>query len=185
MREIEILFRVDEPIDDLIRRFRHLGHRGTQRIIDIYFTHPGMPQLDPIDYEIFESFRLRQKGPKTMLTWKHNHMKNGQYLYADEEEIAVEGFEPALRLLRSLGFKELVRIDNERTTFETDDYEIVVDNVNGLGILMEIEHRRPEARAAEEIVQEMHAFLKELGVTSIEELHLGKPELMLQRMERD
>lgn len=181
MREIEILFSVAEPKEQALRKLGQHACKGTQRIRDTYLSHPGIPGLSPVNgFELVESFRVRQKGEKTLLTWKRNHMDGSRYLYADEEEVQVES-EAITKLLLSLGFRELVRIENERTTFETAAYEIVLDEVQGLGLMMEIECKDPGDRPATEVMEEMRAFVRQSGIIIGEELHLGKPELMLRK----
>jgi adenylate cyclase, class 2 len=183
MREIEILFRVNEPLAAVMQKLQHYKYEGTEHITDIYLTHPSMPRLAPQGHDLLESFRIRRKG-KNFLTWKRNHMQDGRYLYADEEEVEVASFEATLHMLKSLGFQELVCIENKRATFMAENYEIVLDDVDGLGVLLEVEHKAPQDRPAQEVLHEMRQFLHKTGITLGEELHLGKPELMLQKQGR-
>lgn len=181
MKEIEILFRVAEPIGMIQEKLSAYTYEGMEQILDIYFTHPAIEDLQPVNGEICTSLRIRQKAGKTFLTHKRNHMQDGKYLYADEEEVEVSSFEKTVLLVQGLGFSELVRVENRRRTYVAGEYEIVVDEVKGLGLLLEIEHKMPGDRPAEEILEEMRGFLNKIGITIGEELNLGKPELLLKK----
>ena len=59
--------------------------------------------------------------------------------------VALEGVGTAVEehILDALGFTELVRIDNRKHTFTTDEYEVVLEDVKDLGVFLEVEAKLP------------------------------------------
>jgi len=181
-REIEISFMVEEPKEHALRKLHGFVNKGTQRITDIYLRHPQLKQFEPKHgYDISESFRLRKKNGKAFVTWKRNHMDGKTWQYADEEETEVASFDDMFKLLTSLGFEELVRVENERHVFTNDAYEIVLDDVEGLGLLLEVESKDPGERKSTDVMDEIRAFVNSTGLLVGDELHFGKPELLLKK----
>ncbi len=87
--------------------------------------------------------------------------------------------------MEQLGLKELVRIDNEKHTFTTPEYEIVFEDVRSLGYFLEVEKLKQVADDQVVIVkQNIRNFLAGLRLNLGTELNVGKPELMLAKMKK-
>jgi adenylate cyclase class IV len=75
-------------------------------------------------------------------------------------------------------FVDFVIIDRERATYKKDDYTIVIDNVNDLGMYMEIEYVTEEAVDFYEVKKQMLEFLHDL---EIKDINVGFVELFLRK----
>jgi adenylate cyclase class 2 len=188
MKEVEILVEVKESkrsaLDKLM--LSKIEDRGIQTISDIYYYDPMKKDLsiDPTsDRLIDNTFRLRSKNGKSLLTFKVKRFDDsGKWLYSDEYETEVSDHETAQKIIECLGLKPLVKIENERHVFVNDRYEIVLEDVKGLGLFLEVEAFGVEDDAdADKINQEISAFIQSLGVDVGEDADLGKPELMLKK----
>lgn len=86
------------------------------------------------------------------------------------------------RILGKLGLQELVIVNNKKHTFETTEYEIVVEDVEGLGVFLEVEYiGNSEKTSVDEIKKRIIQFIKDLNHKVGDELNSGKPELLLKK----
>ena len=81
-----------------------------------------------------------------------------------------------------MGLKELVRIDNNKHIFETEEFEIVLEEVKNLGLFLEVENKNLKG-TIKEIKNSILKFIKNLNF-KFEEMNQGKPELMLQELSK-
>ncbi len=186
MKEIEVLVEVKSPKEKILKVLGRFTTHGIKRTLDVYFVDPLRNDLQPDDNGFLRaSFRLRQKNGNCSITYKTDHFNNDEWLYSDEHETAVGDFEIALHIVEQLGLKELVRIDNEKHTFTTPEYEIVFEDVRSLGYFLEVEKLKQVADDQVVIVkQNIRNFLAGLRLNLGTELNVGKPELMLAKMKK-
>lgn len=105
-----------------------------------------------------------------------------QWSHSDEYETGIDNFDTALEIQKRLGFNELIRIDNTKYTYLTEEYEIVLEDVVGLGLFLEVEKiQQVSDDKALQTKEEIRSFLKTLGIEFGEEQNAGKPELMLRK----
>lgn len=184
MKEIEILVEVKSTKEQALKALEYFEYKGAKEVIDVYFTDPLREELQPdINGRLINSFRLRLKDGKASVAYKQDHFdSNLQWTHSDEHETEIGDFNTALEINRHLGLKELVRIDNTKHIYLTEDYEIVIEDVKDLGIFMEVEKlaQVPDEKV-QEIKQEIREFIKSLEIEVGEELNAGKPELMLRK----
>lgn len=137
---------------------------------------------DFLDNEVF--LRLRcQNDKKVILTAKKSKHKTGdQSLIKHEFEVVVDSIDEARGLLGLLGFKPAVQISKQRQTAHYRDFEICLDQIDGLGSFIELEKIGHED-AADKIQMELIAFLAELGISPSNKVNKGYDILMLE-MER-
>lgn len=89
------------------------------------------------------------------------------------------------RIFEKLGLQELVIINNKRHTFETPEYEIIVEDVEKLGVFLEVEYiGDSETVSVDEIKKRIMQFIKDLNLKVGSELNSGKPELLLKKTNR-
>ena len=103
------------------------------------------------------------------------------WIYSDEHEIEVSNFEIAKEILESLGLKELVSLDIEKNIFIKDDFEIVLEDVKDLGLFLEVEYLK-DTNSIDEIKKGIWNFIESLNIRISNELHEGKPQLMLRKL---
>ncbi len=193
MKEIEILFNLKEtaveaktkilnskPLDSEV--FREVK---TASVKDDYYYSEKFDDLN-VDKNgrLLASFRLREKDGKNIITYKHDHFDgNGVWQYSDEHETSFSDYGVLKLILEKLHFKPLVTIHNVKTILKNDLYEIVLEQVEGLGSFIEIEYDGKSNLSHSEAIEvkgEMIALIAHLGISVGEELNAGKPELMLK-----
>jgi adenylate cyclase, class 2 len=187
MKEIEILTEVRSDKETVIKSLSKFVNQGIKKTLDVYFFDPLRDELKPnSDGRLTRSFRIRQKNGKCSVAYKVDHFDNDIWTYSDEYETEIGDFEKAIKIIESLGMKELVRIDNEKHTYVSPDYEIVLEQVNDLGLYMEVEKLTEVSDDKVEVTkEEIRTFLKGLEIELGEEQNAGKPELMLRKRSQD
>lgn len=184
-REVEILVEVIDKKSYVLKKLRQLNFLGARKTLDIYFYDPVRKNLKPEkNNRLKECFRLRTKNNISYLTYKVDHFdKNGKWLYSDEHETEVANDGIALEIIKHLGLKELVKIENRKLTFLTNDYEIVLEDVKNLGLFMEVEalNTKPQENV-NKVKDKILNFISSLNIKVSRELNSGKPELMLKKM---
>lgn len=185
MKEIEILIEVKDTKENALAALKVFQFKKTLNVLDVYFTMDNLKELQPDQSgRLTNSFRLRKKEEKSYITYKVDHfIHESEWSHSDEYETEVKDFETAMKINKQLGFKELIRIDNVKHVFLTDQYEIVLEEVKDLGLFLEVE--KIAQVSDEEVVQtkeEIRAFIKTLNIKLGVEQNAGKPELMLRKI---
>lgn len=184
MKEIEILVEVFSTKEEALGALNKFKFLGEKSVLDIYFFDPEKDNLRPDkNFRLRESFRLRQKGQNNYITHKKDIFdEKDTWLYSDEEETKVENFEIAKNIIDNLGFKELVKIKILKYIFSYKNYEIIFEQVDNLGLFLEVELQGEEKETdVARIKEEIMTFIKSLQLNVGDELNAGKPELMLRR----
>ncbi|MCL5011978.1 MAG: class IV adenylate cyclase [Patescibacteria group bacterium] len=186
MREVEILVEVYDALADAKQKLAKFSYHGDKKTIDVYYVDPLRSALRPTEHnELKEVFRLREKDGACFLAYKVNHYDSSDiWTYSDEHEVEVSDFRTAENIIEHLGFKTLVEIRNVKHTYTTDRFEIVLEEVENLGTFLEVE--RHSISDSEDIIdakKEIWDFIKNLEIKVSDELHEGKPELMLKKIQ--
>jgi predicted adenylyl cyclase CyaB len=184
MKEIEILIEVKSAKEAALRALEIFSFQGVREVLDIYFFDPLRPdlQLDK-DGRLSRSFRLRQRDGKNSLAYKVDHFEEGVWSYSDEFETEVASPDAILDIIKGLGLKELIRVDTKKHTFITPEYEIVLEEVVGLGLFLEVELlHESEGNNVGELKEKIRIFLQSLDIEFGNEQNAGKPELMLRKL---
>lgn len=183
-KEVEILVEVLDTKEEALKKLAVLKSIGDKKTVDIYFFDPKREDLKPDkDGQLKNCLRVRNKDGESSIAYKIDHFdKKGIWLYSDEYESEVSDYLKIDDILKKLGLKELVRIENIKSTFVNDKYEVVLEEVTGLGLFMEVE--RHDIEDNEDIVnikKEIWDWIQGLGIKIGLEQTMGKPELMLRK----
>lgn len=182
MKEIEILVKINDDIDKVLEIFERFEYIDTQIVIDEYYYDPKRDNLKPdTNNQIKECLRLRQKGNKNYITYKDDVFEGTTWLYSNEYETEVASIEVLNQILNKLGLKKLITIKNKKTIYKYQDYEIVLEDVEDLGYFMEVEYCTNDDVDVKEIKNNIQTFINTLGLSTSEELNIGKPEMMLNK----
>ncbi len=184
-KEVEILVEVFDKKKEAIKKLSDFKFLGNKKTLDIYLFNPKRDELKPDkNGQLKNCLRIRSKDKKASLAYKVDHFDiKGIWLYSDEYEIDVSDFKKTLAIFKKLGYQELVKIENIKSTFVTGKYEIVLEDVKNLGIFMEVE--RHNVGPKEDIIKvkmEIWNWIQKLGINVGLELTMGKPELMLKKL---
>ncbi len=127
---------------------------------------------------------MRQKDDQIFLTYKIDHFRDDEWRYSDEHETSIGDFQVAQDILHALGLKKLVEVDMKKSIFCSADFEVVLEEVKGLGRFIEIESRRSvQEKDVEKEKTRIRQFLRSLDIRVGQELNAGKPELLLRKQE--
>ena len=182
MKEIEILVEVftdEQTVLDKLSAFDFVGNKHT---VDTYYFDPLRPELKPDESgRLTACFRTRQKDGVNYITYKTDHFNGNVWSYSDEAETTVSDIQVLHDIIKTLGFRKLITIDNLKRTYRTDKYTIEFEKVNDLGLFMEVEYCTPDDVNVSQIKTEIQSFIDTLGIDVSPELNAGKPELMLRK----
>jgi adenylate cyclase, class 2 len=159
-KEIEVKARLNNQ-DEVIAKLEILGCKLSHPIHqqDIVFVDD--------DYGVFDKFnpgknilRIREQDDRFILTLKQAKSNEQD---AIEHETEVVDAKETREILEHMGFHEEVRINKIRRTAHYNNWEICIDEVEGLGSFIEVEHiaEDPEVESVQSV---MFNFLISLGV---------------------
>lgn len=185
MQEIEILVKVYDCFEytkSILDKFKFVGLKETN---DDYYYDPLRENLKPdSNMQLHECFRLRNKGEYNYLTYKIDHFnEDNQWIYSDEYETKIESHSILENIVEKLGLKKLITINSKKYTYVTEDYEIVLENVENLGVFLEVEFKNEEkSNAVNSIKTGIQNFIDSLNIKVSKELNMGKPEMMIRKI---
>ncbi|MFI0411842.1 class IV adenylate cyclase [Actinomadura sp. 3N508] len=155
--------------------------RPVVRQVDTYYNAPHRDFLDaPV---ITEWLRIRQCDDGASLNFKKWHLgEDGKATHCDEYETAVTDAEALRRTLRHLDYTEMVTVDKAREEWDLPDGRIVIafDTLAGHGAFVEFEFKA-DADTVPAAIDELTAFISELGVPLGDRIHRGYPHMLLGR----
>lgn len=153
MFEVELKFAAPDRVA-LERRLKEAGaiYRETRRQEDRYFSHPSR-DFGKTD----EALRLRRDGDRHVITYKGPKV-DPQSKTRKEIEIGYDGGNHAsarfAELLEALGFRLLHHVGKSRAIHELArngfNVQVGVDQVDGLGVFVELEIQADDVSAARE-----------------------------------
>lgn len=181
MKEIEVLVKINDNIENVSKKFEQFEYINTELVIDEYYYDPRRPNLKP-DYnnQLSECLRLRKKGNEKVITYKDDVFENGKWLYSNEYETEIKSMAILKKILNKLGFKKLLVIKNRKKMYRYGKYEIVLEDVEKLGYFMEVEYCTNKDVNVKQVKKEIQKFIDSLELNVSEELNMGKPEMMLR-----
>ncbi len=155
-REIEVKCKIDD-FDSLKEKIESLGCTFAESVYqdDIIFINYNRPFLTFTPEDIF--LRIRKTKDKNILTFKQ-----GEEMNSIEHEVSVDDASKMTDILTSIGFRAVVNVKKTRQKAYLNDYEICLDQVDGLGSFIELEKITEEN--AEKVQKEMMEFLQKLGI---------------------
>lgn len=181
MKEIEILVELKTPIDKakkILSKYEFIKEYNT---IDTYYYDPLRNNLKPINKQLDECLRLRKKGNNNYITYKVDHFENKKWIYSSEYETKIEDYKMTEEIFNRLGLKKLLVINNNKSIYKSDKYEIALEEVKDLGNFLEVEYCTDEDVDVKKIKHEIQSFIDELNLDVSEELNMGKPEMMIRK----
>ena len=181
MKEIEILVKVNEDIDKVNEVLSSFKYVGTKSFFDEYYYDPNNDELKPdSNNRLTRCLRLRTVEDTYTITYKKDVFDDDKWLYSDEYETKVDSIINMRLILDNLRFKKLLEIKSTKTIYQADKYEITIEEVDNLGLFMEVEYCTNEAVDIKKVKKEIQNFLDNLGLNVSKELNMGKPEMMIR-----
>lgn len=157
MLEIEIKARV-ESLESIEEEILKQGGLFKKEVVqeDLYFNHPNR------DFAVTdEAVRLRRAAGRFYLTYKGPKIDN---ITKTREELNTEvgNWDSATEILTKLGFTEVLWVKKKRRYFRLGEFDVMLDNVDGLGSFIEVE--KTEDYHPKELIN----FLNGLGIKKSE-----------------
>ena len=180
MTEIEIKVQVEN--DRQLKQFlaKEAKLVKEERQTDSYFTPKDRSYADAVP--IKEWLRLRQAKDGALINYKCWHYQpDGTSHHNDEHETAIGNIDQARSILEVLGFEPLINVQKKRLSYQYQDYEISIDEVEGLGSFVEIEWKGQNGVNPKEITDQMMVFLQRFDPGRIDRGYKGYPKLLLER----
>jgi adenylate cyclase class 2 len=176
MNEIEVKARVGNS-GNVFKKLAELGCQFSEPIIqrDRVFTKKG---TDPTAAKTAGNpvLRIRDEGKRILFTLKQDREDE---LDCIEKEIEVGNKEILRDILDLLGFEQIVEINKVRRKAKYGDYEICFDDVENLGVFIEVEKFSDEPGA--KIKAELFDFLKTLGISETDRVMHGYDTLFYEK----
>lgn len=182
-QEIEILYRLRGTKAEAIRALAPFPFLGTRKTTDEYFFDPLRKNLQPTaSRHLRESLRIRSQGSQASVTHKTDRFSTkGEWTHSDEFETGIENAEEMRKIFSNFGLKPLVRVVSEKRFFAAGVYRLILEDVPGLGLFLEIESKVVHRQRVQTIKRAMRKFLSAIPLRLGAEMTVGKPELMLRR----
>lgn len=166
MKEVEILFKINEKKAQKLRGKLKDFFVGKTREIDTYFYPPHKEFL--VSNNGRENLRVRNTFKKNELTYKKVIYKKGKYSHSIEKNVNVSDTKKTIEILKSLGFRVHLIVNKERETFENQNFYITIDNVKNIGIFVEVEWKG-HAENEEEAMKGCLEKASELGLEKVQD----------------
>lgn len=185
MKEMEISVAFDNTKEEVLKILSQFDYIGEKELYDTYYVDPLRKNLKPEeDLRLNETFRVRRNKDACYVTYKKQHFEGKLWTYSDEFETEVKDYKIMEQIISMLGLEPLITVHNKRTIYHYKDYEIVFEEVEKLGCLLEIEKLSTDAKGAMSIKEELRDFVRSLKLKNVKELNIGKNQYLLsQKME--
>lgn len=182
MQEVEILIDFENTKEEVLKILSKFEFIKEKEIYDTYYEDELRPNLHPEpNLRTNELFRVRRLGNDCLITYKKNHFKGNRWTYSDEYETKAENYKTVEKIITMLGLKEQIVIHNKRKFYKYKDYEIVFEDVENLGLFIEVERViKGNQEECMKVKEEIRNFINSLDLKNPRELDLGKNQLMLR-----
>lgn len=180
MREIEVKARLRNP-EDVIALLEAKGCVFSEPVSQhdlVFVKHPFSTVDEYLENDYFLRIRARSDG-KTIFTTKYNpSRKHFGDTMVTELEVEVASADQMRAILELLQFIKAAEIKKTRRTAHLDEFEICIDELEGIGSFIEVERCMPDDSEHDAIVASMHALLAELSVTE-EDLKVKRYDIQM------
>ena len=177
MKQIEITTNVLQSLQEVDQVLTHQGFNiiRKSRVEDQYMCMGN----DPITEEeilpalshslLIRYLQVEGQEPSKRLTYK-NKVYDGDTVLSEEKIVVrIDSRENCARLLESLGFHKMVDVRYNVVVYAKDGLEFCFQEVENLGLLVEVENLKDfEGATKEEILEEKNRMLQELRDYNLE-----------------
>jgi adenylate cyclase, class 2 len=184
MREVEVKAHIRNA-EELLEKLKELGSVLGEPVTQadtVYVKETGSMET----FLANEHFlRIRKTPEKVIFTLKYHPGRtgNGNSLAMPiEHEVEVTNESELKEMLKLLGFQPALCITKTRRTTDVGEYEVCIDEVEGLGSFIEVEKLLEHEEDTEETVAMMKVFLESLGVAAED---IGVKRYDVQVLERE
>ena len=182
MKEIEVEVKFENSIEEVKKILSKYEYIGEKELYDTYYVDPKRKNLKPEpDLRLNETFRVRRTNKGCYITYKKQHFKGKLWIYSDEYETEVKDYQTMEKIIECLGLVPLIEVHNKRTIYKSKEYEIEIEDVEGLGYFLEVERLSSEEKDGMEGKEEIRNFIRSLNLKNVKELNIGKNQYLLSQ----
>ena len=160
MIEVEVKAKIDD-FKEMEEKLENIGavKSKTEFQEDIYFASPivDFAQTD-------EALRIRTTNNNTFITYKGPKL-NDKAKTRKEVEMTIENSEKATDIFTEIGFREVRTVRKNRQYYTYENFEISLDDVEGLSPYMEIEIALDDSEDYSQAQDEIFKLFEKLGIT--------------------
>lgn len=160
MIEVEVKARIDS-FEEIEEKLKTIGAEKTKTEFqeDIYFQSPI------VDFaKTDEALRIRTTNSQTFITYKGPKL-NEKAKTRKEVEMAIESAEKARDIFEEIGFTPARIVRKNRLYYSYENFEISLDDVEGLPPYMEIEVALPDSEDYSEAQNRIFELFARLDIT--------------------
>lgn len=160
MIEVEVKAKIDS-FEEVEERLEKIGavKSKTEFQEDIYFASPI------VDFaKTDEALRVRTTDNDIFITYKGPKL-NSQAKTRKEVEMSIESAEKARDIFEEIGFKEARTVRKNRQYYHYENFEITLDDIEGLPPYMEIEISLEDNSDYDEAQNSIFKLFEKLGIT--------------------
>ena len=160
MIEVEVKARIDS-FEEMEKRLESLGAVKTKDEFqeDIYFASPI------VDFaETDEALRIRTTDNDIFITYKGPKL-NDEAKTRKEVEMSIESAQKASDIFTEIGFAPARTVRKSRRYYQFENFEISLDDVEGLPPYMEIEIALGDSEDYTEAQDKIFKLFERLGIT--------------------
>ncbi len=160
MIEVEVKAKIDS-FEEMEKRLENLGALKSKKEFqeDIYFASPivDFAQTD-------EALRIRTTNNNIFITYKGPKL-NKDAKTRKEVEMNIESAGKAKDIFEEIGFKEVRTVRKNRQYYTYENFEISLDDVEGLNPYMEIEISLEDGKDYDDAQKSIFELFEKLGIT--------------------
>ncbi|WP_405310390.1 class IV adenylate cyclase [Methanobrevibacter sp.] len=160
MIEVEVKAKIDS-FEEMEKRLENLGALKSKKEFqeDIYFASPivDFAQTD-------EALRIRTTNNNIFITYKGPKL-NKDAKTRKEVEMSIESASKAKDIFEEIGFKEVRTVRKNRQYYTYENFEISLDDVEGLNPYMEIEISLEDGKDYDDAQKSIFELFEKLGIT--------------------
>lgn len=160
MIEVEVKAKISN-FKEMEHRLENLGAKKSKKEFqqDIYFASPI------VDFaKTDEALRIRTTNNNTFITYKGPKLNN-KAKTRKEVEMSIENAEKAKDIFTEIGFKEVRTVRKNRQYYIYENFEISLDDVEGLNPYMEIETSLDDGKDYSKAQEMIFELFEKLGIT--------------------
>lgn len=160
MIEVEVKAKIDS-FKEMEERLEKIGAKKSKKEFqeDIYFASPI------VDFaKTDEALRIRTTNNDIFITYKGPKL-NSKAKTRKEVEMSIESAEKAKDIFEEIGFKEVRTVRKNRQYYTYENFEISLDDVEGLNPYMEIEIVLNDGNDYSEAQNKIFELFEKLGIT--------------------
>lgn len=177
----------DKNRDYLEKRILNLGFKFIEEegLEDMYYCKNEVKDFSEVEMDNIGSYslRLRKKSVGGIDLNELNMKvitKEGDHSGWDEHEVRIDSIDDMEDILRLMGYKVFFKLSKSRHVFKKNNCEILLEDISGLGLAIEVEIMTEEKNASE-AKREIYGLFKSLGINPRERVSKSITNMLMKK----